>query len=211
MTRDWVAWHEAYTDPTSNLSQRLAVVTRSIVEVLDVAAPGPIRVLSLCAGEARDLAGAALSHPRAADVVGCAVELSAGLASIGAENLRGAGVDVEVRRGDAGRPVHWLDVAPVDLLLLAGIFGNLSDDDVLRTVRAVPAVVRPGGTVIWTRHRRAPDLTPRIRSWFDEVGCQCVSFDAASGDGGFGVGVERLVHTDAATAVPEVLFRFLDA
>ena len=209
MARDWAEWHRAYADPASDLSQRLEVVTHAIVAALDDARPGPIRVLSLCAGEARDLSGAAMDHPRALDVTGCAVELSAGLASIGAANLQRAETTVEMRRADAGRTVHWLDVAPVDLLLLAGIFGNITDDDIRRTIRAVPTVVRPGGTVIWTRHRRPPDITPQVRQWFDEIGCVPTAF-VSPGEGKYGVGVERLQHADAASPVPEVLFRFLE-
>lgn len=209
MARDWAEWHRAYADPESELSQRLRVVTRAIVDVLDTAPPGPIKVLSLCAGEARDLSSAAGVHHRNADVTGCVVELSAGLASIAATNLQLAGTAVEVRRADAGRPVHWLDLAPVDLLLLAGIFGNVSDDDVRRTIRAVPAVVRRGGTVIWTRHRRDGDLTPQIREWFDEIGCVPTSY-VSPGDGKYGVGVERVEHTDHIPTISEVLFRFTD-
>lgn len=31
--------------------------------------------------------------------------------------------------------------------------------------------------VIWTRHRRLPDLTPRIRAWFTDAGFDEVAFD----------------------------------
>ena len=209
MARDWAEWHRAYADPDSELSQRLRVVTRAIVEVLDAAPPGPIRVLSLCAGEARDLSGAAAAHRRAGDVTGCAVELSAGLASIAATNLRDAGTSMETRRANAGRSVHWLDVTPVDLLLLAGIFGNLTDSDAQRTVMAVPTIVRPGGTVIWTRHRRDGDLTPALREWFGEAGFVSTAFISPA-DGTYAVGVERNEHLGDGPTVPEVLFRFVD-
>ena len=57
-----------------------------------------------------------------------------------------------------------------DLLLLCGIFGNIPDADVERTVAALPALLADGGTVIWTRHTRAPDLTPRLRAWCGAAG-----------------------------------------
>jgi hypothetical protein len=210
MTRDWAEWHRDYADPASELSQRLVVVTRAVVDVLDTAPPGPIRVLSLCCGEARDLTGAAAGHSRAGDLTGCAVELSGGLATIAAQNLRDAGTDIEVRCADAGRSVHWLDVTPVDLLVLAGIFGNLTDGDIRRTIATVPAIVRPGGAVIWTRHRRGGDITPKVREWFDEAGCTPTAF-SSPGAGKFGVGVERVERVeDVTAAVPEVLFRFVD-
>ena len=210
MTRDWAEWHRAYADPDSDLSQRLVVVTRAIVDVLDAMPPGPVRVLSLCCGEARDLTAAAVDHPRAGDLTGCAVELSGGLAAIAAQNLREAGTAVEVRCADAGRSVHWLDVAPVDLLVLAGIFGNLTDDDIRRTVASVPALLRRGGSVIWTRHRRDGDITPQVQAWFADAGCVSQAFESP-GAGKFGVGVERYDGAAKPAAVPEVLFRFVDA
>jgi hypothetical protein len=37
-------------------------------------------------------------------------------------------------------------------------------------VQAVPTLCRADATVIWTRHRRPPDLTPQVRAWStDEV------------------------------------------
>ena len=43
----------------------------------------------------------------------------------------------------------FADVLPADVLL-CGIFGNVSDRDIRRTVRAAPALCRAGATVIWT-------------------------------------------------------------
>ncbi len=210
MARDWVEWHRSYTDPGSDLSQRLAVVTTAIIDAISSAPPGPISVLSLCAGEARDLSGAALGHPRSGDMHGVAVELNAGLAAIAAGSLRDAGTSIEVRCADAGRPIHWDDVVPVDVLLLVGIFGNLTDDHVQRTVAATAAMVRAGGTIIWTRHRKAPDLTPSIRGWFDDTGCTPIGFTSA-GPESYAVGVERMDEPRSSVALPEQLFRFVDA
>src|ERR1017187_7995132 len=33
-------------------------------------------------------------------------------------------------------------------------------------------------TVIWTRHRRPPDLTPRVGAWFTAAGFDELAFDA---------------------------------
>jgi len=56
--------------------------------------------------------------------------------------------------GDASDPNIFADLAPVDVLLLVGIFGNIADSDVQRLISTVPAICRPGATIIWTRHRR---------------------------------------------------------
>ena len=52
---DWTSWHAQYEDPASPLSQRLAAVQQQIALALDRAAPGPLRLLSLCAGQGRDV------------------------------------------------------------------------------------------------------------------------------------------------------------
>jgi hypothetical protein len=63
---------------------------------------------------------------------------------------------------------------------------------VRRTIAALPRLAAPGATVIWTRHRRAPDLTPAIRAWFGGAGFAEVAFTSPGPDG-FAVGVHRLV------------------
>jgi len=35
--------------------------------------------------------------------------------------------------------------------------------------------------VIWTRHRRSPDLTPAVRTWFTDAGLEEVWFDTEDG------------------------------
>jgi hypothetical protein len=52
---DWQAWHEKYDDPASSLARRLRVVQARIREALDACPPGRVRVVSLCAGQGRDL------------------------------------------------------------------------------------------------------------------------------------------------------------
>jgi hypothetical protein len=84
-------------------------------------------VLSLCAGDGRDVATAAAGHARAADLTGCLVELDQALAAAARENLAPLGSGLEVRAADAGDPATWADAVPVDLLLLCGIFGNVAD------------------------------------------------------------------------------------
>ena len=55
MTKDWYAWHSDYDQPESALARRLAEVRQRVADALDVAPPGPLRALSLCAGQGRDL------------------------------------------------------------------------------------------------------------------------------------------------------------
>jgi hypothetical protein len=55
LVKDWLAWHEDYDDPSSALSRRLVVVRRRLTEALDAPADRPRRLLSLCAGDGRDV------------------------------------------------------------------------------------------------------------------------------------------------------------
>jgi hypothetical protein len=195
VTRDWGEWHRRYDDPATGHPQRLAVVVEQVTAALDRAGPGPIRVLSLCAGDGRDVAAAATGHPRAADLTGCLVELDRELCAAARANLVPQGSHLEVRTADAGDPAVWADAVPVDLLLLCGIFGNVPDADIERTATATTAMCAPGATVIWTRHRRPPDLTPQTQAWFAAAGCTSIGF-WSGGLGGFGVGAARF---DGAT------------
>jgi hypothetical protein len=206
MARDWVAWHRDYENPSSQLSQRVIVVANMIRSCLDAAPPGPIRVLSLCAGDARDITDAATDHPRKSDLSVVLVEADKELAELAKTRIIRSGVDGEVRCADAGHTNVWVDLVPVDLLLLVGIFGNISDADIAQTIGAVPMLCAPMASVIWTRHRRPPDVTPQIREWFDAAGCTSIGFESP-GAGKFAVGGERVAQT-AAGVPPDPLFRF---
>jgi hypothetical protein len=60
----WAQWHVDYDNPGSALARRLRVVQELLDRALDAASPGPVRLLSLCAGQARDVLGVVLGHPR---------------------------------------------------------------------------------------------------------------------------------------------------
>lgn len=207
--RDWRVWHDAYADPASAQSRRLAVVRRRIGEALDASA-GPVSILSLCAGDGRDLVPELAARPGRA-VSAVLVELDEHLADGARARVAAAGVNVEVRTADAGSTRTFADVVPVDLLLLCGIFGNVTGADIRRTVDAVPALLTPGGTAIWTRGRFADgDLRPQVRRWFVEAGMEEVAFDGAPER--FGVGVARAGDADRPVRrhapVPARLFAF---
>jgi hypothetical protein len=95
--RDWYDWHAYYDDPATGLSRRLSWVQDQIRAVLDGAPSGPIRAISLCAGQGLDLIGVLADHPRRADVAARLVELdprNAGLARAAAERAALPGVEV---------------------------------------------------------------------------------------------------------------------
>jgi hypothetical protein len=192
--RDWVAWHRLYADPGSSLSRRLALVQARISDALDAAAAGPVRVISVCAGQGHDLLGVLPGHPRRHDVTARLVELNGDNADAARGIAARAGLDgVEVVTGDASTTDAYAGAVPAQLLLVAGVFGNLLDADVRRTIGLLPTLCAPNAVVIWTRHRRPPDLTTAIRGWFADAGFEELWFSGPVDDLWIGAGVARLV------------------
>ncbi len=100
-----MAWHELYDDPSSVLSGRLRLVQAQLEDALDHAPAGPIRLLSLCAGQGRDVTGVLRTHPRRDDVSAVLIEANAENAETARRNAAAAGLpQVEVRQADAAGP-----------------------------------------------------------------------------------------------------------
>ncbi len=189
----WQRWHRAYEDPRSALSRRLAVVQRQIAGALDAAPPGTVRLVSLCAGQGRDVIGALRDHPRRHEVVARLVELDPALAQDGRVAAHAAGLPgVDVVTGDASDTSAYEGAVPAQVIVACGIFGNIAAREIRSMVPEFGSLAAPGAVVIWTRHRRSPDLTPSVRTWFAEDGFEEVAFDGDESRA-FGVGVHRLV------------------
>jgi hypothetical protein len=205
---DWRVWHADY-DSDTPLRRRLQIVQRQITRVLDEFAGSPLRVVSMCAGEARDVLGALDAHARR-DVVGRLVELDPELAERARSHTTALGLtDLEVVTGDAGEMRSYAGAVPADLVLACGVFGNISDADIERTVRALSMFAAPGATAIWTRSRREPDMTVRIRGWLEESGFENTSFEPVpASDRGSSVGV-AVYRGDPQPLRDEHLFTFI--
>ena len=193
---DWQQWHRAYDDPQSRLSERLRVVQAHVAAALDARAgqPAPIRIISMCAGQGRDVMGALVEHPRRNDVTAVLVELDEGLAEAAradASAVRLGGVSV--RCADASMTDNYVGATPADIVLACGIFGNISDEDIKHTIDQLPMLCAPGATVLWTRYGRpGDDLAPEICHWFVDRGFEEAQFDA-SDERSYRVGSHRLI------------------
>ncbi len=88
---------------------------------------------------------------------------------------------VRVEQGDASSCRSYAGFVPADLVLVCGIFGNVSGEDIAATIRALPAFCRRGANVVWTRHRRPPDATPAVRAQFAAAGFTEIAFEAPGG------------------------------
>jgi hypothetical protein len=206
---DWIAWHAAYDDPSSSISARLRSVKAHLSKAIDQAPAGPVRLLSLCAGQGKDVLGVLPHHPRRDDVRAVLVEADERIAEVARRAAIQAGLpQVQVRLADASVVADFADTLPADVLLLCGIFGNISDRDIKRTVDAAPALCAAGATVIWTRHRRPPDLTPQIRAWFTGNGFDEIAFEALDTSVLTSVGVSRLRDAPSLGLPDYPLFAF---
>ncbi|MEU7584853.1 SAM-dependent methyltransferase [Micromonospora sp. NPDC049230] len=190
-TRDWHDWHLPYGDDTSPLSRRLRLVQQHINDWLGHRSDSSLRAVSVCAGQGHDLIGAVAPRSDAYRVRAELIEydarnVAAARMGIAAAKLTG----FTVTQADAGDFAAYGTAAPADLVVLAGVLGNLSESDVRATIDALPRLCASEATVIWTRTRRDPDLTPAVRGWFAAAGFAEEAFHAPS-DVLFSVGVHR--------------------
>ncbi|MGE5289665.1 MAG: SAM-dependent methyltransferase [Micromonosporaceae bacterium] len=206
--KDWLAWHAGYDDPDSVLSRRLAVVRERVRAALDACPPGPLKVISICAGQGRDLLGALATHPRRRDVAARLVELDPRNAAVAREAAEAASLrGIEVVVGDASLTNHYAGMVPAHVVLACGLFGNITGEDIERTVGFLSRMCKTGGTVLWTRHRRAPDIVPRLCDWFERSGFER---DFVTPPGlSFGVGAHRFTAESQPLEMGQRMFTFI--
>jgi hypothetical protein len=206
--KDWHDWHADYDDPDSVLSRRLVAVRDRVRIALDTAPAGPLRVVSVCAGQGRDLLPVLSTHPRRGDVTARLVELDPRNAEIARDTAAAAGLTgVEVRVDDASRTGQYADLAPADLVLMCGVYGNITDADIHATIEHCAALCATGGTVVWTRHRGAPDLVPTICDWYEAAGFTREWLSAP--EAGYGVGAHRLTGPSRPLPADTTMFTFV--
>jgi hypothetical protein len=163
----------------------------------------------MCAGDGRDVLGVLGDHPRRADLRARLVELDPDLVARSRAMAERAGLrGVEVVQGDASVTSAYDGAVPAHIVMVCGVFGNITANDIQTTVSVLPSLAAPGATVIWTRHRRAPDLTPTIRSWFVAAGFAEVAFDTPE-DAAFSVGTNRLIGPTLPSTPDRKMFSFV--
>jgi Putative methyltransferase len=211
---DWVAWHDRYDRQGGVMGQRLALVQAQIKQFLDERKDEELRVISICAGDGRDVLGVLAAVPEA-KVHARLLELDETNVASARQRAAAAGcADVDVVRADASSTEAYVDAAPADLVLVCGVFGNVAPDDIRRTIRTLPQLCASNAWVIWTRHRGHPDLTPTIRSWFADEGFVERSFDVTTTESGPGaypvqaVGVHMWPHAPHPLRRRQRMFTF---
>jgi hypothetical protein len=167
--RDYLKWHQAYDDPDSDLSWRLGEVQAHIRAVLDEVR-GAVTVVSLCAGDGRDVLQVLAKRDDSSRVRTTLIELHPVLAQRAREFAAAAELtNVTVRTVDAGNTTAYAGAVPADLVIMVGVLGNISDDDVRRTIMTSPQLCRPGTVLLWSRATTAAERNAATRAWLAEA------------------------------------------
>lgn len=209
---EWNEWHREY-DVVPSLQARLRSVREQIVTALDDSPPGPIRVISVCAGDGRDLTGALATHPRRNDVSATLLDTHWDSLERGRAAAAAAGLERQLQfvLADATRASSYVGAVPANLVLLSGFLGHLKHADVPRLITSLPMLCRPGAWVIWNRHlvlNAGGRQVPAIRDLFRQNAFAEAYFEATASDG-FAVGRVRFTGTPEALDPARRLFEFV--
>src|ERR1051325_3964951 len=147
---NWSDWYQHY-DTLPSLRDRLRLVRELVVESLNDCPPGPIRIVSVCAGDGRDLVGAIVDHPRRDDITAWLLDSHAGSIARGraAAEAAGLGKQFQFLEADASVAANYVGKVPADVLLLSGFLGHLRHEDIPRLIGSLSMLCQPGGATIW--------------------------------------------------------------
>jgi len=210
MPKDWFAWHDNYrTRP--RMRQRLQIVREYISTCLHKYPPGKITVVSVCAGDGRDLIGTLFDHPRSSDVCARLIELDPRLVEAGrtAAKSAGLGEQLEFVCADATQSSVYAGVAPADLVLVCGVFGNVPEAELQGLTWSLRFLCRKDGFIIWTRDliEDGDRRLAVIRELLHESGFEEVSFKMTLA-GNMGVGTHRYLGEPLPLPDDQQLFVF---
>jgi len=209
--RDYLKWHDAYDDPTSDLSWRLGQVQAYIRATLDQIR-GQAKVLSLCAGDGRDVLQVLAERDDSSRIKTTLIELHPVLAQRAREFAANAGLaEVTVRTVDAGDTAAYADAVPADLVIMIGIFGNISTEDLRRTIMTAPQLCRPGAVMLWSRGTSGSEANSLVRGWLTDAGfveLDYREFDQAEGERA-ALGSARYVGPPQPLITGRQMFTFL--
>ena len=210
MPKDWFDWHDLYqTSP--RLQQRLEIVRNYIATSLTAQPAGPIQIVSVCAGDGRDLLGTLINHPRARDVSARLVELNPQLVERGRATAVSAGLtnQIEFVNGDATHSSAYAGAVPADIVLVCGVFGNLADEaELRRLIRHLNVLARKDAFVVWTRgHTDGVAYSDIVRRQLQEAALEEVSFQLTD-TGDMGVGLHRYLGENQPLPAERSLFVF---
>jgi amino acid adenylation domain-containing protein len=209
---NWNEWHKHY-DSLPSLQERLRIVREQIAAALDGCPPGPVQIVSICAGDGRDLLGALENHPRRNDVAALLLDNNAESIARGKAAAEKIGLTRPLRflAADATLAKNYLGAVPADLVLLSGFLGHLRHEDVPGLIGSLPMFCKSGGQTIWNRHLVLHDgreQVPLIRELFRKANFEEIHFSKTDSNG-FAVGRARFCRQPKPLDPSRVLFEFV--
>jgi hypothetical protein len=149
---DWYKWHEAY-DSSPTLQARLRLARTHITQALEAVPYFKIQLVSVCAGDGRDVIGALINNPRRFQISASLVEINPALVGQGNAALEQYGLKSQVQflEADATLAATYESIAPVDVLVVCGVFGNVRDSSLESMIRNLACLCRSKAMMVWTR------------------------------------------------------------
>lgn len=209
---DWTDWHKLY-DAGMQLDARLSIVRKQIRVALENCTVGPIQIVSVCAGDGRDVMGALVDHPRREDVTAWFLDTDEASLSRGrAEAAQtGLGDRMKFLCADAAQASSYRGIVPADLVIVSGMLGHLSAASLPVLLENLRMLCRAGGGVIWNRHlvlNHGAEKAAFIRRKLQELPFAEVQYEE-TGEAGFAVGLCRNVGESLPLDEAKVLFDFV--
>lgn len=169
---NWIAWHLDYAC-NDERAARLEIVRKFIDHGVGATAPGGVVLVSVCAGDSRDVLGVLPNHRRRDDVHAWLLEREETLTREAARRVVELDLDKTVCACavDATCFAAYAGIPPANVCVLSGVFGNLLPEESFRLIRNLKHVCAPGASVIWTRNLVGHDgarHAEQLRACFEE-------------------------------------------
>ena len=171
---DWFKWHTRY-EASPLLQARLTLVRAQIAQAIQACPHASIRLISLCAGDGRDVIGTLGNHPRADHTSAYLIENNPALIAHGEGAIAQCDLltRVQFMHADATRSTTYQAIAPADVLIVCGVFGNVREANTGQMIEHLRCLCRRQGRVVWTRTVAQPRdqrATALIREQFSAAG-----------------------------------------
>nr|WP_253219607.1 class I SAM-dependent methyltransferase family protein [Pseudomonas chlororaphis] len=175
------------------MQARLVEVSQQVADAINALESPRVQILSLCAGDGRDLLKVLLSGHTSKAVDATLIELDQVLVEQGRKAFaeHGLGDIVRFRCADATLFSSYRDLPKAELVMVCGVFGNVRGDHVERLIFSLKGFCRPDARVVWTRSLNEFDDGEAAADWirrcFALAGFRESAFKRTS-EGTFGVG-----------------------
>jgi hypothetical protein len=182
-------WHDNYEDKTSTPYKRTLIVKKLIVDYL--INKNNITILSICAGQGRDV----LTSLNA-DTYAYLIDIDKKCIDYAQSYVNNNNIhNVSIIKADASLISTYVDnnIPKADLILICGVFGHLSLEDISITAQSLKQLIKTGGSVIWTRHKFDNDITKEVREAFELAGYKEETFISPKEEP-FSIGMHKLIE-----------------